>query len=386
VDRLDVLHVQDSLERGGAEQNLLSLLRNLPRERFRHHVAWLYRADPQFQKELSAVVDSFIAVDASGRVGIPTAAVRLAGWIRAHRPHVIHAQLVRAQIVARAAAFATRTPVVTTWQNTPYHDAALSEFGGSRLTRFVVRLADAASGWIDRRHVAVSQFVADECSRTLWADPNKVTVIYNAVDPSRYQPLDSSELERTRALLGIERDAPVILTVGRLVPQKSQSDLLDAMALVVEKVPAATLLVAGTGPLDAPLRDQARRLQIDHAVRFLGARRDVAALYQLASLFAFPSRYEGLSVALVEALSNGLPAVVSDIPQNREVADGLPSVRMVRCGDSQALAAALIDTISHLDEHRTIARQHRLAIADRFSPQLLSRRFGAVLEDAAMRG
>jgi glycosyltransferase involved in cell wall biosynthesis len=114
----------------------------------------------------------------------------------------------------------------------------------------------------------------------------------------------------------------------------------------------------------------------------LGRRSDVRVLYQLADLLLFPSRYEGLSVALAEALANGLPAVVSDIPCNHEVGDGVPSVRFVRPGDVDGLVAAARELLSR-DGVREAARAAQATVRTRFSPDTLSLRVAETLARAA---
>lgn len=372
-----------SLGHGGAEQNLLTILRQLSREptRYRNHLAWL-GGDEALREAFEPHVASMIRLDAHGRVGQLRAAAKLARWVRENRPDVIHTQLVDAQIVARVAALlARRRPVVTTWQCVLYHDVV--DFGGSRWIRGVVRLTDMLTGLADRRFIAVSDYVATECARDLAVDRNRVEVIYNALDPERIRPVERETLARTRRELGVAEDARIILSVARLHPQKGHVDLLDAMPEVFARVPRAVLLLAGRGPLESELRARVERLSLSGRVHLLGARRDVAALYQLADLFAFPSYYEGLSVALVEALANGLPAVVSEIPQNREVADGFSSVRFVSTAAPREIARAAIDLLERGAAVKAAARAAQEDVRARFSSEVLAARFGHTLERAA---
>src|SRR5579864_8442534 len=128
---LDVLHVTDSLGHGGAEQNLLSLLRRLPRDRFRHHLAWVVD-HLALRDAFAPYVDTLVPLGGDySVVGCARAAARLGSWIRRRRPDVVHAQLITAQLVARIAALGNR-PVVTTWQNAWYEPQATPEFGGPK--------------------------------------------------------------------------------------------------------------------------------------------------------------------------------------------------------------------------------------------------------------
>jgi hypothetical protein len=100
---LEVLHVLESLGHGGAEQNLLSVLRSLSQDRFRNHLAWLYD-DEKLLESFRPHVASLVPLRAHGRLGLLRAGARLTRWLRERHPDVVHTQLVRAQIVGRASA------------------------------------------------------------------------------------------------------------------------------------------------------------------------------------------------------------------------------------------------------------------------------------------
>jgi glycosyltransferase involved in cell wall biosynthesis len=372
---LDVVHVTETLAHGGAEQNLLSIIRRLPPERFRHHLVWLYD-DEVLLESFRPHVTSLVPLHAKRGLGLAAVALRLANWLRHHRPNVVHTQLIRAEIVARVAAFiAGGLPVVTTWQNTFYDDHALGEFGNSRARRAFVRWLDRVTGRLDRGFIAVSSHVAQHCSSQLGVPSERVRVIHNAIDPERCSSIPPADLSDLRTRLGLELGAPMLLSVGRLVAQKGHVDLIDCFPQVLAAAPKAILLIAGAGPLRADLQSRIDRAGLAGRIKLLGARRDVPALYQLADAFVFPSRYEGLSVALVEALVNGLPIICSDIPQNREVADGVDGVRFVQCRDITGWALAIVETLkSSSDRSATIVA--RSGLRESFSPIALASRVG----------
>ncbi len=125
-------------------------------------------------------------------------------------------------------------------------------------------------------------------------------VIPGAIDAERFRPGDEA------------RQADIIL-VGRLVEIKRIDILLEAVALAARSLPTITALIVGDGPLRAALEQQARELGIDGRVRFTGQQSDVEAWYRRARVFALTSDSEGLSLAMMEAMSCGLAPVVSDV-------------------------------------------------------------------------
>jgi glycosyltransferase involved in cell wall biosynthesis len=143
-------------------------------------------------------------------------------------------------------------------------------------------------------------------------------------------------------LLGRPEACPIILNVGRLVPQKGQRYAIAAMPRVVAAHPHARLVIVGEGWLRGELQAQIRALGMESHVALLGERHDVSVLIQAADLFAFPSLSEGFGVALLEALGAGRPCVVSRIPALTEVTDDGRVALLVDARSSDALAAGII--------------------------------------------
>ncbi|MHA6485280.1 glycosyltransferase family 1 protein [Paenibacillus sp. strain BS8-2] len=138
----------------------------------------------------------------------------------------------------------------------------------------------------------------------------KVTVLHNAVNASEFR-YNASVRQAVRHELGAG-DAIVIGHIGRFNEQKNHKFLLQLFEQIHLRNPNTLLLLAGDGHLRSAMEEEAKRLGISGAVRFLGVREDVAALLQAMDVFLFPSLFEGLPVVLVEAQAAGLRCVVSD--------------------------------------------------------------------------
>jgi glycosyltransferase involved in cell wall biosynthesis len=137
-----------------------------------------------------------------------------------------------------------------------------------------------------------------------------------------------------------------LVTVGALIPRKRTADFLEAVARLREDRPALRAGVVGAGPLESELRARAAALGVADAVDFLGARADVESIYADAEVFVLPSRDEGLSVAQIEAMASGLPAVVSHVGEASDLLDDCGNGFLYPAGDVDALVerlAALLD-------------------------------------------
>lgn len=165
------------------------------------------------------------------------------------------------------------------------------------------------------------------------------------------------------------RSASQLLFVGRLVEKKGLATLIAALPVIVERHPEVELLVAGSGPEEAALRDRVRALGLDARVRFLGAvpQQALPALYRQAALFVAPfvtaanGDQEGLGLVVLEALGCGCPVLAGDVPAVRD----LPVTR-VPAGDRDAWASAVGAALDDPAQSRRMADEQRAACIARY--------------------
>jgi glycosyltransferase involved in cell wall biosynthesis len=207
-----------------------------------------------------------------------------------------------------------------------------------------------------RGYVAISQHVKDSAVEHLGLRSERITVIYRGTPPEA-TPVEAGVIEAARHELGLGGVGPLLLTVGRLVPQKGQRYLIQAMPAVRRTFPNVRLLVTGTGFLESELRRLAAELGVADAVRFLGRRDDLKTLMGLADVFVFPSVYEGLGVSLLEAATAGMACIASRVgPIPEVISDGVNGV-LVAPQSPTELAAAIVRLAGDADlRHRLGAR------------------------------
>lgn len=135
----------------------------------------------------------------------------------------------------------------------------------------------------------------------------------NAIDAKRYS-YDAQTRQRVRERLGIVSSQPVVGHIGRFSAQKNHTFILDIFQRVLKTIPDALLLLIGDHKTEigAQMIDKAEKLKIDRQVRFLGVCDDIPDLLNAMDVFLFPSLFEGLSVASIEAQAAGLPCLISD--------------------------------------------------------------------------
>jgi glycosyltransferase involved in cell wall biosynthesis len=168
-------------------------------------------------------------------------------------------------------------------------------------------------------------------------------------------------------------NTPLVLTVGRLVDDKAQDVLLDAFALAGDAFKDWRLAIVGEGRLDSTLRKQAEELGIARRVDWLGLVRDLPALYRTAMVFALPSRVEGTPNALLEAMSYGLPVVVSDgAPGLLEVVEHEVTGLVVPVNNAAELAAALRRLGNDVELRRRLGAAARARVCEYALPRALA--------------
>jgi glycosyltransferase involved in cell wall biosynthesis len=177
---------------------------------------------------------------------------------------------------------------------------------------------------------------------------HKLHVIGNAPGHSKWESARSPAEVRTG--LGISLNAKIILFIGRLADVKGCDLLIHALPGILADLPETVCVVAGSGPAEESLQNLASSLGIQEQIKFLGSRKDIAELLAAADVFCLPSREEGMSLALLEAMSAGKPIVASGIAANRAVITQNTTGMLVPPEDAGALRQALLDLLAHPDK------------------------------------
>lgn len=288
-----VVHLIPTFAAGGAERLVFDVTSRLPDHGFETGAIALMGSGPVERAFQEAGVPHTV-YERSGPFG-SFVFFRLLRDFALERPDIVHTHLFGADLWGRLAAFLARAPVVVmTEHNVHPQRSGLKWIVNALLTR-----------WTDIV-IAVSQAVKRDLSEQRAVPARKIRVIRNGIDLRRVQ-------HRTPRAFA---DIPRLITVGRLATQKGHATLLKALGLV--KRPW-TLDVVGVGPLEKDLRALAERLRIAPRIRWLGNRDDVPSLLAASDLFCFPSHWEGLGLALLEAAAAGVPILASDLPVFHEI-------------------------------------------------------------------
>jgi glycosyltransferase involved in cell wall biosynthesis len=330
-----VLWLSKGLGRGGAERLLTTCASHLDQGRFTVEVAYLV---PWKDAYVDRLERSGVRVHCLGAVHDldPRWVLRLRRLIRSGQYELIHTHSPLSAAVARLLTFRSPVKVVHTEHNM-WSRYRRSTFWANALT---YRLNDAV--------VAVSHAVSETITTRYLSRGLRrsgVDVVHHGIDFAEVEK-GADARAKARADLGLPEDAPVIGTVGNLTEKKDHTGLLRAFAELRARIPGARLVIVGSGPLEERLRAQVRNADLTDSVLMTGSRDDVPALLPAFDVFVLSSRFEGLSIALVEALAAGVPAVCTRVGGVPEVLDGSNAGLMVAAQQPAQLAAAIEEVLA----------------------------------------
>lgn len=334
MGRPALLHVVGPSKFGGDSVLVLELARAAVAHGFRVDVI---AGDPRFQELIRAEGLGLVDLDVLEREIRPAAdlaaLVRLSALLRRSSYDIVHTHTSKPGVIGRLAATRSGVPGIMH----TVHLFGFHEESGPLATGVYSRVERAAAHWCDRI-VTVSEYHRDWALRLGIGTAEKVVAIPNGVPTHRAS--GRRPVADVRAELGVA-DRLLVVSTGRLAEQKGLEYLVRAIPLLGPDRARVRVVLAGDGPLLAPLTALAAELGVVDEVRFLGFRRDIGDLLAAADVVALPSLWEGLSISLLEAMAAGRPVITTTIGSNREVTRDGAVAMLVPPKDPGALAAAI---------------------------------------------
>jgi glycosyltransferase involved in cell wall biosynthesis len=361
---------------GGAEQTLVDLANNVDADRYDVTIWTIFDTNP-----LAADLQSDVTVRSltdKGRVengyvvGATNPLVYLAAPLRfwyaaaVERPAIIQSFLLFDNVFARVAGLVCPATVVSGVRSVP-NDRSL---GRSVLDRATIGLSD----------IVVSNSEAGAAYAVeLGADPERVRVVPNGRNVEQFRSADAADV---RAELAIDDDELVVGTVGRLIERKGHAELITAWADVRTRVPNARLLVVGDGVQREALQAHAEALGCADSVEFLGRRDDVPELLAAMDVFAFPSHFEGLPGAVIEAMAAGCAIVATPVDGTTDLLDDYRTGLFVPVDSPEPLGWAISRLLESPQLRATLGDSARTEATAEYTVDTMVERFESVYRSA----
>lgn len=359
-----------SLGIGGAERQVVALAERMAA---RGHAVLIVVIRPRAAVQWSTLVN---VVHLDIRKTLPGAIVgtaRAARVLRGFRPDILHCHNFHGNMLGRLLKLALlRAAVISTIHN-------VYEGGWMRMAAY--RTSDRLS----ERTVAVCEAAAQRMIEVGAVPKQKCAVIANGIDPGEFAP-DPERRQRIRRLMGINDDAFLWMSAGRLAPAKDYENLLRAFAEIRATEGCGELWIAGegTGEYVRRIRSLADELGLEKSIRWLGLRRDIPALLDAADGFVLSSAWEGMPLALGEAMAMQKAVVATDVGGVRELVGNCGIV--VPPGNYLQLAAGMRVTMSATTRsHAETGRLARRRVLEYFNIDVLAEAWEAMYRSASPR-
>ncbi|MBN2713021.1 MAG: glycosyltransferase [Planctomycetes bacterium] len=284
----------ESLSVGGAERIVIDLANNMNRDEWKAHVVCLSTAG-----ELAGQLDDIPLHVLGKKPGLDFSIIDRIRYLTDEiKPDIINSHLWTANTWMRFALRKSDIPLIAT------------EHNRDLWKRLHHRVIDRYLAKFTRAIIAVSDDAADFYRENIGIPSHLIHVIHNGINLGNYA---NGEGGKIRDELGIDAETPLIGTVGRMVPQKNQLRLIEAMAGINKAFPNAICVIAGDGPERGRIESLVREKELENNVRLLGIRHDIPDILSALDIFVLSSDREGHPLTALEAQAAGTPVVLTDV-------------------------------------------------------------------------
>lgn len=313
-----ILYILDTFETGGAEKSLLDIACH--NQSVTSVFVTIYRGN-QLAKVAEQAGIKVYQLNLSAKYGFSKAVQLLKPIVEQEKPDLIHATLFRSDIISRKLKNYFAIPLVSSLVNNSYVAERYSKLGFlGKLKLYGIQYYDALTAKKVDFFISNSETIKQTNAKVLGLDSHKIKVIFRGREFSKFQSVDQKSISELKKELGLTDENQVFLNVSRLLDRKGQLDLIEAVAKIKPSYPNLSLLIAGEGPFRSTLEAAIKRNQLENTITLLGNRNDIPTLLRVADAFVFPTHYEGLPGALIEAMMSECTIICSDIPENKECA------------------------------------------------------------------
>ena len=359
MNQIKVMHVLRPAE-GGMKEHVLTLAENFDRQRYNLMVCGPDYGD--IMKQLQGMVVQTFSLALKGSFNPfqdVQVIIQLIKLLRQHAVKIIHTHGAKAGLVGRLAARRAGVPIsIATFHNFIYGEEhpMWKKNSFAMIQRLLARQTDYA--------ITVSEALGNEIKRVERFPDQRVTTIYNGINLNKFNQI--TEVTRKKRELGLEKYAPVVGVVARLIPQKGVSCFLKAAKIVQDHIPSVQFLVVGDGPARLTLEQEAVSLGLKK-ILFAGFRFDVPQLLPLINIFVIPSISEGLSIGALEAMAARRPIVASKVGGLPELLRHGKTGMLVPPNDPAALAKTIVTILERPFFAEILGLQARQDVEKRFS-------------------
>lgn len=368
MNRKKILYLHNTLGVGGGAETLrLAVLKYIDREKYDIRLCCLARKGG-IGEEIEKMGFRVDLLNTSDKAYNLAAVFKLYRYLLKNRVDILQTAFFNVNLLGRIAGILAGVPRIITEEHS-YYERYNPRFG------FIFKRANKYLSRFTYKIIACADIVAKRISEGEHIPMGKFRVIPNTVDPQKMRP--SKDRMVFRKELNIRDDEIVIGYIASFAPRKGHEFLVTAIEKMKEELPNIKLLLAGAGDLKDKIAQMAKDKGLSEHIVFLGLRKDIPDIIAQLDIYAQPSLAEAFSISITEAMSMGVPCVVTDVGGNREIIGSDTCGILVPAKDPDALAEALARLAKNRQLRQRIGQAAKERIATVFSPQ----RYVRSLED-----
>lgn len=323
---MKVLFAIDSLQQGGAEQSIAHIVRHFSKDT---QVSILYfypKADLlSTYQELGCTI---MALNLQGKYDFVKGIVGMKNVLKNSKPDIVVSSLYRSNIISRIACKLVGVKLVGTFVDDSYAIERKKTFKGlAQIKYYSTWFLDRVTSFIPILWISNSKYIGESNAAHLGISQSKIKVVYRGRNSQDFPQWNKPNSEPF-----------TFVSIGRLYEKKGYPELVEAFVTVAKNNANAKLIIYGEGSYRPQLEKQIIDLKLNNQIVLAGNIPNAWLKMYEANCFVFPSRFEGFSGALVEAMMTGIPIISSDIPMNLEAVENNKTALVHKLKDAEDLA------------------------------------------------
>lgn len=365
---MKVLFAIDSLQQGGAEQSIAHIIRHFSKDT---QVSILYfypKSDllPTY-KELGC---NIISLNLQGKYDFFKGIAGMKKVLQEIKPDIVVTSLYRSNIISRIACKLTGTKLIGTFVDDSYNIERRKTFVGVSgfIKYYSTWFLDRITSFIPCLWIANSKYIGDSNAKHLSISTSKIKVVYRGRNSN-----DFVEWEKPK------NEDFTFVCIGRLYEKKGYPELIEAFSNIAKNNPNVKLVIYGEGSYRPQMEKQIANLNLTNQIILMGNVPNAWQKMYEAHCFVFPSRFEGFSGALVEAMMTGIPIISSDIPMNLEAVENNKTALIHKLKDVTDLENKMQEMISNYPSMIEMGKKARQMAREKFDIKNIAKQYESLL-------
>lgn len=350
--KITVLHIIDSFNMGGMENGLLNIINESADKEICHEICCIKKSGEAAGRLKKKIKIYELNKKEGNSWHIYPRLIRV---IKAAGPDIVHTRNWGTIDGIIAAPIAGVKRVIHS-----EHGWSVDDPMGKNIKRRFIRWL--LSCFVNQ-FIAVSEDICRWFQTSCWIRYSKISHIINGVDAKKFKPDDNTQIIKSK--LGLSPDDFIIGAVGRFDPIKNFDILIKAFAWGEHK--NITLLMVGDGRERSRLARLAKNCGVAEKTIFLGERKDLPELYKIMDVFILPSRNEGISNTILEAMATGLPVIATDVGGNSELVTHNETGILIKPNSVESIVEAIRMYINHPELTRLHGKNSRQKVLTKFT-------------------